>query len=66
MLISKSKIKGTKTIKQYQCAKYITKQINHPLRLEKLVSDCEIIVSDDTGRLSVMINPDGTFTSKAI
>ena len=61
MLISKGKIKGTKTINQYRCAQYITGQINHPLRLDALVSDCEIIVSDDTGRLSVKINPDRSF-----
>lgn len=63
-LIYTGNIKGTQTIKQYRCAQYITEQINHPLRLDALVSDCEIIVSDDTGRLSVKINPDRSFTVK--
>lgn len=63
-LISKGKIKGTKTINQYKCSVYITEQINHSLRLDALVSANEIIVSDDTGRLSVKINPDRSFTVK--
>ena len=65
-LILSGRIKGTKTINQYRCAQYITEQINHPLRLDSLVSDCEIIVSDDTGRLSVMIKPDGTFITTSL
>lgn len=65
-LILSGRIKGTKTINQYRCAQYITGQINHPLRLDELVSDCEIIVSDDTGRLSVKINPDRSFITTSL